>query len=71
MIAGFTTWLFFPETSGIPVETTHTVFRDHWYWPKAYPEILDVHAQPLPPPKDGPLPHDGEVPASGKGFADV
>lgn len=48
-----TTYFFFPETSGMPVETTHTVFRDHWWWPKAYPEILDVHAQPLPPPKEG------------------
>ncbi len=42
VIAGLTTYFLFPETSGIPVEVTHTVFKDHWFWLKAYPEILQV-----------------------------
>ena len=42
VVAGLTTYLLFPETSGIPVETTHTVFKDHWAWPRMYPEILQV-----------------------------
>ena len=42
MIAGLTTYLFFPETSGIPVEMTHSVFKDHWAWPQMYPEILQA-----------------------------
>ncbi len=42
MLAGLTTYLLFPETSGIPVEQTHTVFKDHWAWPRLYPEILQV-----------------------------
>jgi hypothetical protein len=46
VIAGLTTYLFFPETSGIPVEVTHTVFKDHWFWPKAYPEIMQVSWRP-------------------------
>ena len=46
VIAGLTTYLFFPETSGIPVEVTHTVFKDHWFWPKAYPEIMQVSWHP-------------------------
>lgn len=50
MIAGLVVYFFFPETTGIPVETTHTVFRDHWFWPKAYPEILTVHEADIPPP---------------------
>lgn len=50
LIAGLTVYFFFPETSGIPVETTHTVFRDHWFWPKVYPEILTVHEDTVPPP---------------------
>ena len=44
MIAGLTTYLFFPETAGVPVENAHTVFRDHWFWPKVYPEIKEVRA---------------------------
>jgi hypothetical protein len=44
VIAGLTVYFFFPETTGIPVETAHAVFKDHWFWPKAYPEILEVHA---------------------------
>ncbi len=44
MLAGLTTYLLFPETSGIPVEQTHTVFKDHWAWPRLYPEILQVNA---------------------------
>ncbi|CAL8468665.1 g8205 [Coccomyxa elongata] len=50
LIMGLAVYFFFPETSGIPVETTHTVFRDHWFWPKKYPEILTVHDADLPPP---------------------
>ncbi|EIE22371.1 general substrate transporter [Coccomyxa subellipsoidea C-169] len=50
VIAGLVVYFFFPETTGIPVETTHTVFRDHWFWPKAYPEILTVHEADIPPP---------------------
>ena len=42
VVAGLTTYLLFPETSGIPVEQTHTVFKDHWAWPRLYPEILQV-----------------------------
>ena len=42
MVAGLTTYFFFPETSGIPVEMTHTIFKDHWAWPRMYPEILQV-----------------------------
>ena len=44
VIAGVTTYLFFPETAGVPVENAHTVFRDHWFWPKVYPEIKEVSA---------------------------
>ena len=47
VIAGLTTYLFFPETSGIPVEMTHSVFKDHWAWPRMYPEILQVRLLPL------------------------
>lgn len=47
VIAGLTTYFFFPETSGIPVETAHTVFKDHWAWPRAYPEILTVSLQSI------------------------
>lgn len=39
---GFTTYFFFPETAGVPVENAHAVFQDHWFWPKAYPEIKEV-----------------------------
>ena len=42
VLAGLTTYFLFPETSGIPVEQTHTVFKDHWAWPRLYPEILQV-----------------------------
>ncbi|CAK0785840.1 hypothetical protein CVIRNUC_009052 [Coccomyxa viridis] len=47
VIAGLTTYLFFPETSGIPVEMTHSVFKDHWAWPRMYPEILQARLSPL------------------------
>ena len=47
MIAGLTAYLFFPETSGIPVEMTHSVFKDHWAWPRMYPEILQARLSPL------------------------
>ena len=46
VIAGLTTYLFFPETSGIPVEMTHSVFKDHWAWPRMYPEILQARLLP-------------------------
>lgn len=42
VIAGLTTYFFFPETAGVPVENTHAVFRDHWFWPKVYPEINEA-----------------------------
>ena len=48
VIAGLTTYLFFPETAGVPVENAHTVFRDHWFWPKVYPEIKEVCAPDCP-----------------------
>lgn len=45
---GLTTYFFFPETAGVPVENAHTVFQDHWFWPKAYPEVKEVRLlQPL------------------------
>ena len=44
IIMGFTTYFFFPETAGVPVENAHAVFQDHWFWPKAYPEIREVRS---------------------------
>jgi hypothetical protein len=49
VVMGLTVYFFFPETSGVPVETTHAVFKDHWFWPKVYPDILTVHAVDLGP----------------------
>ncbi|CAL5228352.1 g11467 [Coccomyxa viridis] len=43
VIMGTTVFLFFPETANVPVENAHTVFQDHWFWPRAYPEIKEVH----------------------------
>jgi hypothetical protein len=37
------------EDVRVPVETTHAVFKDHWFWPKVYPDILTVHAVDLGP----------------------
>lgn len=42
VVAGLTTYFFFPETAGVPVENTHTVFRDHWFWSRVYPEIKEA-----------------------------
>ncbi len=44
IIMGVTVYLFFPETAGVPVENAHTVFQDHWFWPKVYPEIKEVRS---------------------------
>ena len=49
-------YFLFPETKGIPVETTHAVFKDHPIWTRLYPEIREVHAVDLPPPTDAPIP---------------
>ncbi len=48
---GTTVFLFFPETANVPVENAHTVFQDHWFWPRAYPEIKEVctHIHSLSP----------------------
>lgn len=50
LFMGIFTYFLFPETTGIPVETTHAVFKDHPIWVKVYPEIREVHAVDLPPP---------------------
>jgi len=51
IIMGVTTYLFFPETAGVSVENAHAVFRDHWFWSKAYPEVKEVRLlAPLPHP---------------------
>lgn len=42
-------YFMFPETKGIPVETTHAVFKDHKIWTRLYPEIREVHAVDVVP----------------------
>jgi sugar porter (SP) family MFS transporter len=53
---GVFTYFLFPETTGIPVETVHSVFKEHPIWVKLYPEIREVHAVDLPPPSNSPIP---------------
>lgn len=50
VIMGVFTYFLFPETSGIPVETVHSVFKDHPLWSRWYPEIREVHSVELAPP---------------------
>ena len=49
IIMGVFTYFMFPETNGIPVETTHAVFKTHPIWSKIYPEVREVQAVDLGP----------------------
>ena len=49
-------YFLYPETTGVPVERTHAVFKDNRHWLRMFPEIQLVHAAELSAVDKSPLP---------------